>query len=388
MNSKSSTFNVYHATSLYQPNGDNKTASLFFVPAPKTNFGCGRRWLQIRWVRQLDATTMLGKQPHSPLSQIVLDDHWRYPPMPELLKVQLRYPGFAPLPRRLCALARCPTSLLLSRRIITRCIARNTASPKERQWFTWCQYINHFLSSLHFEAQLSQHLNPESRRLSPWTGHRLCSTSPEPFFATIRLIPSLAKIFQHVPHSNHVFYAYSAGKARHSILSSVRMELAELPDVQRMSVESIDRLVERIAHCYSSFFLATSQALESYLPFWTAVLFSIASITLSLLTFTISFTLFRRQWKRPFLRPHKFFKNSKGRLLHVMDDEDTPAAPGDTTAFLQLNLQEFNALKALANETLNQPPPLTNAYTACNNPQVPSRVYPDITAPLYTESTS
>ena len=32
-----------------------------------------------------------------------------------------------------------------------------------------------------------------------------CSTSPEPFFATIQLVPSLAKVFQHVPHSNHVF---------------------------------------------------------------------------------------------------------------------------------------------------------------------------------------
>ena len=70
-----------------------------------------------------------------------------------------------------------------------------------------------------------------------------------------------------------------------------------------------------------------------------------------------------------------------------MDDENTPAASDDTT-FLQLSLQEFNALKTLANETLNRPPPSTNAYTACNHPQVPSRVYPDITAPLYAESTS
>ena len=166
------------------------------------------------------------------------------------------------------------------------------------------------------------------------------------------------------------------------------MELAELPDVRRMSVDSIDQSAHPIAQYYSSISPATSQALESYLPFRTAVLFSTVSITLSLLTFTISFTLFRRQLKRLFLHPHKFFKSSKGRLLHVMDDDNTPAAPDDTTAFLQLSLQEFIALKVLAKETLNQAPPLTNAYTACNNPQVPSRVYPDITAPLYAESTS
>ena len=34
MNSKSATFNVCHASRLYQPNGDNKTASLFQFPQP------------------------------------------------------------------------------------------------------------------------------------------------------------------------------------------------------------------------------------------------------------------------------------------------------------------------------------------------------------------
>ena len=71
-----------------------------------------------------------------------------------------------------------------------------------------------------------------------------------------------------------------------------------------------------------------------------------------------------------------------------MDDDNTLAAPDDTTAFLQLSLQEFDAPKVLANETLNQPPPLPNTYTVCNNPQVPSRAYPDITTPHYAESTT
>ena len=86
------------------------------------------------------------------------------------------------------------------------------------------------------------------------------------------------------------------GEARHSVLSNVRMNLAELPDVRRMSVDSIDQLAHPIAQYYSSISPATSQALESYLPFRTGVLFSTVSITLSLLTFTISSTLLRRQW--------------------------------------------------------------------------------------------
>ena len=43
--------------------------------------------------------------------------------------------------------------------------------PKKCQWFICCQCFNHSLSSLHFEAQLSQYFNPESRRRNPWTGH-------------------------------------------------------------------------------------------------------------------------------------------------------------------------------------------------------------------------
>ena len=216
-----------------------------------------------------------------------------------------------------------------------------------------------------------------------------CSTSPEPFFATIELIPSLEQVFKHVPHSNHVFLAYSLGEARHSVLSSVRMELAELPDVRRMSVDSIDQLTHPIAQYYSSISPATSQALESYLPFRTAVLFSTVSITLSLLNFTISFTLFRRQWKRLFLHPHKFFKSSNGRLLHVTDSHETPdTAIDDASVFIQLSLDEFNALKTLASETLRNPPHNINSYTTCNSPQIPTRVYPDITAPQYAESTT
>ena len=50
-----------------------------------------------------------------------------------------------------------------------------------------------------------------------------CSTSPEPFFATIELIPSLEQVFKHVPQSNHVFHAYSLGEARHFVLNNVRI---------------------------------------------------------------------------------------------------------------------------------------------------------------------
>ena len=216
-----------------------------------------------------------------------------------------------------------------------------------------------------------------------------CSTSPKLFFATIELIPSLEHAFKHVPQCSHVFHAYSLDEARHSVLSSVRMELAELPDVGRMSTDSIDQKAHPIEQFYSSISPATSQAPESYLPFGTAVLFSTVSITLSLLTFTISFTLFRHQWKRLFLQPHKFFKSSNGQLSHVTDSHENPdTALDEASVFIQLSFDEFNALKAFARETLRHPPHNTNSYTICNAPQIPTRVYPVITAPHYAESTT
>ena len=145
-----------------------------------------------------------------------------------------------------------------------------------------------------------------------------CESNPDPFYATVALTPSLD--FRHVPTVNHLFPVYSVGEARQFILNSVRMELAELPDVQPMSTESVDKLTRPIAEYYSSVPPATSEALASYLPFRTAVLFSTVSITLSLLTFTISFTFFRRQRKRLFLHPlHKLFKTSTGRFLPLND---------------------------------------------------------------------
>ena len=167
-----------------------------------------------------------------------------------------------------------------------------------------------------------------------------CSTRLEPFYATIELIPSTEQAFKPVPQTDFVFHAYSLAEACHFVFSSIRMKLAELPDVQRMSVDSIDQLDRPIAQYYSSISLATTQAFESYLPFRTAVLFSTVSIILSSLTFTISFTLFRRPWKLLFYQ-QKSSRYSSGRLLHVRNSDDsTNPATDDAVAFIQLSLDE------------------------------------------------
>ena len=167
------------------------------------------------------------------------------------------------------------------------------------------------------------------------------------------------------------------------------MELVELPAVRRISIDSINQLAHPLAMYYSSFSLATSQALEPYLLFRNAVLFSTVLITLSLFTFTINFTLFRRPWRRLSFHSHKFFKSTNGRILHVTDSDKTPdPATDDASAFIQLNLDKFDALKTVASETLRHPPLNSNLKTTYNATQFPTRVYPDITTPHDAESTT
>ena len=111
-----------------------------------------------------------------------------------------------------------------------------------------------------------------------------CETHPLPLIASIQLTPSLDQVFKHVPPASSQFHVYSVAEARQSVLKSVRMELAEIPDVKRMSPEDLDQLTTPIAAYYSSISPATSAALSAYLPTCTAVCCSLLSITVSLLT--------------------------------------------------------------------------------------------------------
>ena len=53
------------------------------------------------------------------------------------------------------------------------------------------------------------------------------------------------------------------------------MELAEIPDVKRMSPEALDQLTKPIADYYSSISPATSAALSAKVPTRTAACFSL-----------------------------------------------------------------------------------------------------------------
>ena len=131
------------------------------------------------------------------------------------------------------------------------------------------------------------------------------------------------------------------------------MKLAELPDVPRMPTV-IDELTRPSTNYYSSISPVTWHALRLYLPYRTAVLFSGFSISLSLLNFTISFTLFGRHWKRLFLHPQRqrFFPSSQGRFFMFWTATKSQHQKRITLFFSIWRNMIFFAFQGLAKETL------------------------------------
>ena len=162
------------------------------------------------------------------------------------------------------------------------------------------------------------------------------------------------------------------------------MEIAEVRDVQHMLQTALDELTKSIAEQYSSITPATSAALQSYLPNRAAVLFSMLSITMSSLTFSLNFTPFRRQWQRLFRHSQNFFCGTSERFNHIK--ESNPADYEKTDTFLlYLTSGEFRALVALARETTFQVDAQTSIYTSPCLPSLRPRAYPSIASPQYAQ---
>ena len=109
-----------------------------------------------------------------------------------------------------------------------------------------------------------------------------CEIHPIPLVANMHLTPSLDRVFKHVPQVSHQFHAYSVAEARQSVLNSLRMLLAELPDVKLMSPEALDQLTQYNADYFYSIFPARSAALSAYLPTLTVVCSSMVSTFVSI----------------------------------------------------------------------------------------------------------
>ena len=176
-----------------------------------------------------------------------------------------------------------------------------------------------------------------------------CESCPTPILAPNQLTPSLEQIFKQVPQVAHKFVSYSVAEVRQSVHKSVRLELAELPNMKLMSAQTLQDVTSPIAQYYSSTSPATFAAFSWYLPRCTAILFSFASITLFLLSFCNSFNLFRRQWRRPSAHHLKFFRGTSGRFLRIVYN---PSSSDSDTSFFYLSNKEIEFLRKLFQKTL------------------------------------
>ena len=399
MNSKSSTFDIYLATPPYQPNADGDTASLYQFPNP---------FLAIS-----TDNTQLAELGASTLQQCSGNN-----------RIKLCRKGFSTTTDETLL---CLASLFYNYDVPSvrnsKVEVESSLLPDAPQAFYLADGMYHVVSC-HSALRMKNDgrsagftistLTCQSCIVRPSCSSTLsfnqgdlvltpdmdfCETHPLPLIASIQLTPSLKQVFKHVPHASSQFHVYSVAETRQLVLNSVRMELAEIPDVKRMSPEALDQLTKPIAEYYSSIFPATSAALSAYLPTRTAVCFSLLSITVSLLTFCVSFNLFRRQWRRLFSHPQQFFRGTSGRFHHIVDKSSPTSA--DDSSFLYLSVAEFNALHELAQETLRRPTFNNNltTYSITNPPPHPvvasdttsanpNRVYPIVTAPIYQDTSS
>ena len=132
---------------------------------------------------------------------------------------------------------------------------------------------------------------------------------------------------------------FSHSEVRKSVLTSVRMELAELPEIHTMDFDKLEEVAEPISRYYASIPPATSKAFERYMQTKSALCLALLSMTISLISSSISCTLFRRQWKQFITHSQRFFRGTHGRFFYIVNElaaDDTPA----TTAFLYLTKDE------------------------------------------------
>ena len=219
MNSKSSTFNVYHATPLYQPSGDNKTASLFQLPKPFLAVAPD----DSRYA-ELDSSTLQQCSGNN--------------------RIRLCRIGFSTTTDDTLL---CLSSLMFDYAIpaLRNCPANSVLLPDAPQFFYLAERLYHVISReplFHMKNASDIHgvsvlmipcqacilrpschstitLNQGDLVVKPDMNY--CSTSPEPSFATIELIPSLEQVFKHNPQSNHPIMSFAPIPwAKHVIPSS------------------------------------------------------------------------------------------------------------------------------------------------------------------------
>ena len=378
MNSKSSTFDVYRAIRLHQPNEDGTTASVYhfshkFVAIATDN----------SQYAELSATT-LSECSSTNRNKLCRKGFYTTTDETQLCLTSLFYEYSIPALRNcLVDPVLLPEALQASYLAdgLYHVISRNARSQIKND----TDGVPVSISTLQcqtclFRPSCSSTLTFNHGDLVLTPDMDFCATRPEPFVASVKLTSCLAAVHNTLLSAGADLNVYSFGEARREIVSSVQLELASLPHVKTMTKEDLPTAAQPISHYYTTISPSTSRALSDYMPMRTAFSLACVSMTISLFSFSISFTLFRRQWQRFFKHPQRFFRGTHGRFPHIVpnlndDDKDV------TTAFLYMTDAEFLAIKGFAREVLARSDTEVTSSVLPPNP-----LYPDITN-VYTSTT-
>ena len=373
MNSKSTTFNILLAIPLYQPNEDGSTASLYqfrqdYLPIATVKSQYAE--LGVATLQQCSGTN----------------------------RIKLCGNGFSTTTD---VTLLCLTSLFYNFSVpaLRNCHVESVLLPDAPQAFYLADGLYHVISrkchllmmnDTHSHATRMSTIDCQACVIRPGCSSKLtlnhgdlvlnpdmdyCESRPEPFFARVQLTPALQRVFESIPPTGAALNMYSHSEVRQSVLTSVRMELAELPEVHSMDFDKLKEVAEPISQYYGSIPPATNKPLEGYMQTKSAMCLSLLSMTFSLNSFTVSFFLFKRQWKQFITQPQRFFGGSDGRFLHIVNElaaDDTQA----TTAFPYLTEDEFSALSEISKEILSR----RKVATCCtsNTSTEQPLLYPDV----------
>ena len=229
-----------------------------------------------------------------------------------------------------------------------------------------------------FRSGCSSKLTLSHRDLVLNTDMDYYETCQDPFVVRVQLNPLLQKVCHTLPPPEAELNMYSNNE---SLLTGVCMELAELPEVHTMNFDKPKVVAQRIFHYYVSIPPNTNKALEWYLQTRKTWCFVLLLMTISLISFSIKFTLFRNHWKQFITHLQQFLRSTNGWFLHFSNElaaDDTQA----TTVFLHLSEDKFcalseNAEEVLAREKLSLAPPIKQPRNNLfSTPMLPMRTRP------------
>ena len=207
-----------------------------------------------------------------------------------------------------------------------------------------------------------------------------CEIRPKPFVASVKLTPPLAGLFITLPHASTDLNVYSFGNARREIVSSVQLDLSALPHVKKTTSGDLRTVTQAKPQNYTTVLPSISRVLAGYKPMRTAFSLVGVSMIVCVLSVSITFLLFRRQWQRFFKHPQQFFRATHGRYLHIvpnLNDDDNDVS----TDFPYITDAQFLAIKGLGREVIARS---DAEATSCILP--PNTLYSDITH-VYTSAT-